>query len=81
MFRLERLNTVESFDSETKKWKKVCSISKPRSALGSAVLNNKLYVYFKTILMKNYLNYLNIYNKYFIYRFVADMMVLVHRIR
>jgi N-acetylneuraminic acid mutarotase len=41
---LERLSTVEVFEPETKKWKRVAPISKPRSALGSAVLNNRLYV-------------------------------------
>ncbi len=41
---LERLATVEVFEPDCKKWKRVASISRPRSALGSAVLNNKLYV-------------------------------------
>jgi hypothetical protein len=41
---LERLSTVEIFEPEIKKWKRISPISKPRSALGSAVLNNRLYV-------------------------------------
>ena len=41
---LERLTTVEVFEPASKKWRRVAPLSKPRSALGSAVLNNRLYV-------------------------------------
>lgn len=36
--------TVEVFEPELKQWRRVASLSKPRSALGSAVLGNRLYV-------------------------------------
>ena len=43
--QLENLAIVEVFEPELKKWKRICSTSKPKYGLRSAVLNNRLYVY------------------------------------